>query len=99
MPVCPTRPAAGLTRGVGTRPRRPGRPQTRRRPRGARGGRYLADTPAVARGSYIDPRVTDRYEQDKTIASLRGDLGASSDFGQLATKGRAERAVLRLLAR
>jgi hypothetical protein len=27
-----------------------------------------------------------------------GDLGASSDFGQLATEGRAERAVLRLLA-
>jgi DNA topoisomerase IB len=59
---------------------------------------YLGDTPAVARGSYIDPRVTDRYEQGKTIAPVLGDLGASSDFGQLATEGRAERAVLRLLA-
>jgi DNA topoisomerase IB len=59
---------------------------------------YLGDTPAVARASYIDPRVTDRYEHGMTIASVLGDLGASSDFGQLATEGRAEAAVLRLLA-
>jgi DNA topoisomerase I len=59
---------------------------------------YLGDTPAVARASYIDPRVTDRYEHGMTIVSVLGDLGASSDFGQLATEGRAEAAVLRLLA-
>ncbi len=59
---------------------------------------YLGDTPAVARASYIDPRVADRYEHGKTIASVLGELGSSSDYGQLATEGSAERAVLRLLA-
>jgi DNA topoisomerase IB len=59
---------------------------------------YLGDTPAVTRSSYIDPRVADRYEHGKTIASVLGELGASSDYGQLATEGGAERAVLRLLA-
>jgi len=59
---------------------------------------YLGNTPAVARASYIDPRVISRYAEGKTIASVLGDLGADSDFGDLATRGRAERAVLRLLA-
>jgi DNA topoisomerase IB len=59
---------------------------------------YLGNTPAVARASYIDPRVISRYEQGRTIASALGDLGKDSDFGDLATRGRAERAVLRLLA-
>jgi DNA topoisomerase IB len=58
---------------------------------------YLGNTPAVARASYIDPRIIDRYENGVTIAAALGDLGASSDFGQLATQGRAERAVLRVL--
>ena len=57
----------------------------------------LGNTPAVARASYIDPRIIDRYENGVTIAAALGDLGASSDFGQLATQGRAERAVLRVL--
>ena len=59
---------------------------------------YLGNTPAVARASYIDPRVIERYEQGHTIAAVLGDLGKDSDFGDLATRGRAERAVLRLLA-
>lgn len=36
--------------------------------------------------------------QGHTIAAVLGDLGKDSDFGDLATRGRAERAVLRLLA-
>jgi DNA topoisomerase IB len=59
---------------------------------------YLGNTPAVARASYIDPRVISRYEQGRTVASVLGDLGKDSDFGDLATRGRAERAVLKLLA-
>lgn len=59
---------------------------------------YLGNTPAVARASYIDPRVIEVYERGKTIASVLGDLGATSEFGQLATQGEAERAVLRMLA-
>ena len=59
---------------------------------------YLGNTPAVARASYIDPRVIIRYQEGRTIASALGDLGKDSDFGDLATRGRAERAVLNLLA-
>jgi DNA topoisomerase IB len=58
---------------------------------------YLGNTPAVARASYIDPRIIEEYDQGKTIASALGELGASSEFGQLATEGRAERAVLRIV--
>jgi DNA topoisomerase IB len=59
---------------------------------------YLGNTPAVARASYIDPRVIDLYQDGCTIASALGELGKDSDFGDLATRGRAEKAVLDLLA-
>jgi DNA topoisomerase IB len=59
---------------------------------------YLGNTPAVARASYIDPRIIEEYERGETIAAALGDLGANSDFGQLATQGPAEGTVLRLLA-
>jgi DNA topoisomerase IB len=58
---------------------------------------YLGNTPAVARGSYIDPRVIARYEEGVTIASSLADLGKGQEFGDVATKGHAERAVLALL--
>jgi len=60
---------------------------------------YLGNTPAVARASYIDPRVIGLYEDGSTIASVLGDLGKDRDFGDLATWGRAETAVVKLLAR
>jgi len=31
---------------------------------------WLGDTPAVARGSYIDPRVIDRYTSDGQLAAI-----------------------------
>jgi DNA topoisomerase IB len=58
---------------------------------------YLGNTPAVARASYIDPRVIERYEDGVTIRRALGELGASTEFGELATEGRPETAVLRLL--
>jgi len=58
---------------------------------------YLGNTPAVARASYIDPRVIARYEEGDTIASALADLGKGQGFGDAATHGRAERAVLDLL--
>jgi DNA topoisomerase IB len=58
---------------------------------------YLGNTPAVARASYIDPRVITLYEQGITIAPALPDLGKGRDFGDVATKGHAERAVLRLI--
>ena len=58
---------------------------------------YLGNTPAVARASYIDPRVISLYERGTTIAPALGRLGQHSEFGELATQGAAEAAVLRLL--
>jgi DNA topoisomerase IB len=58
---------------------------------------YLGNTPAVARASYIDPRVIELYEQGVTIAPALRDLGRDAEFGELATQGNTERAVIRLL--
>ncbi len=60
---------------------------------------YLGNTPAVARASYIDPRVIELYESGITIAPALRDLGRNSAFGDLATRGAAERAVVRMLTR
>jgi DNA topoisomerase IB len=59
---------------------------------------YLGNTPAVARASYIDPRVITQFEAGVTIASSLADLGKDQEFGDVATKGHAERAVLTLLS-
>ncbi len=56
---------------------------------------YLGNTPAVARASYIDPRVFDRFEDGESVAGALGRLGA--DDGAPAIQGPIERAVLRLL--
>jgi DNA topoisomerase IB len=61
--------------------------------------RYLGNTPAVARASYVDPRVVEAYEKGRTIARALTELGAEADFGQLATHGGVERAVISLLRR
>jgi len=53
---------------------------------------WLGDTPAVARGAYIDPRLISRYESDGGLANvpvLPPALPASTD---------AEAAVAALLA-
>jgi DNA topoisomerase IB len=57
----------------------------------------LGNTPAVARRSYIDPRVFDSYLSGRTISGAieaMGDLDVSSD----RVRNRVERAVLELLA-
>jgi DNA topoisomerase IB len=59
---------------------------------------YLGNTPAVARASYIDPRVIELYEAGDTIVSALGELGRDGHFGDLATRGQAESAVVKLLA-
>jgi DNA topoisomerase IB len=58
---------------------------------------YLGNTPAVARASYIDPRVIDLYERGITIEPALSDLGKNRDFGELATRGPAEQAVVEIL--
>ncbi len=51
----------------------------------------LGDTPAVARSSYIDPRILEQND----LARLRGLNGAN--LNDTASRRRAERAVIRLL--
>ena len=58
---------------------------------------YLGNTPAVCRSSYIDPRVIDLYDDGFTVATSLERLGAEGEFGQPATHGMVEAAVLRLL--
>lgn len=58
---------------------------------------YLGNTPAVCRSSYIDPRVLDLYDDGTTIAASLERLGADASYGQPATHGQVEAAVLRLL--
>ncbi|MEU8118149.1 DNA topoisomerase IB [Spirillospora sp. NPDC049024] len=58
---------------------------------------YLGNTPAVARASYIDPRIIELYEEGTTIAPALGRLGVDVAEGELATQGPVEQAVLDLL--
>jgi DNA topoisomerase I len=60
---------------------------------------YLGNTPTVCRKSYIDPRVIDLYHDGLTIAPDLEQLGADAAYGELATRGAIEAAVLRLLER
>ncbi len=55
---------------------------------------YLGNTPAIARSSYVDPRVIDLYEDGVTIASTVRRSFATADERQVAL----ERAVSRMLA-
>jgi DNA topoisomerase I len=59
---------------------------------------YLGNTPAVCRASYIDPRVFDRYRDGLTIGGALEELG-DVEYGEPATQGAIEEAVLDLLER
>ena len=54
---------------------------------------YLGNTPAIARSSYVDPRVIDLYEDGVTIESTVRRGFDSTDAQQAAY----ERAVRRML--
>jgi DNA topoisomerase IB len=54
---------------------------------------FLGNTPALARSSYVDPRVVDAFEEGRTIASTTRRRFKTADARQTAL----ERAVLRLL--
>jgi DNA topoisomerase I len=60
--------------------------------------RYLGNTPAVCRASYIDPRVFDRFRDGLTIGGALEELGEVA-YGEPATQGAIEEAVLDLLER
>ena len=54
---------------------------------------FLGNTPALARSSYVDPRVVDAYEEGKTVARTVRRRFDGADERQAAL----ERAVLKLL--
>ncbi len=56
---------------------------------------YLGNTPAVARNSYIDPRVFDRFDAGYTIGGVLEEIGDEGDLGTI--QGPTEEAVLALL--
>ncbi len=58
----------------------------------------LGNTAAVARGSYVDPRVVDAQESGHTIAYTLHRMG-SDDLSRPRVRASLERAVIRLLSR
>ena len=60
--------------------------------------RYLGNTPSVARASYIDPRVFDRFDGGLTIAGVLPELAGDRDAWP-DLQGAIERAVLDLIAK
>jgi DNA topoisomerase I len=57
---------------------------------------YLGNTPAVARASYVDPRVIDLFNDGATISPALA--ATDTDLSDGTTHGKIERAVLNLLA-
>jgi DNA topoisomerase I len=60
-------------------------------------GEVLGNTPAVARSSYIDPRVFDRYLSGRTIADELGEIDGQG-LDDERRRSQVEAAVLALLA-
>ena len=58
---------------------------------------YLGNTPAVARASYVDPRVVDLYDDGVTIARALGRAARDGEADRPILHGTVERAVLRML--
>ena len=58
---------------------------------------YLGNTPAVARASYIDPRVFDRFDAGLTIGGALAHLVVDDDIGAPAVQSPLELAVLDLV--
>ncbi|MEU1127208.1 hypothetical protein ABZ371_27395 [Streptomyces sp. NPDC005899] len=58
---------------------------------------YPGNTPAVARASYINPRVIECFQEGRTIAADLERLGEGGALGRPATHGPVEEAVRRLL--
>jgi len=62
---------------------------------------HLGNTPTVARSSYVDPRVVERFEEGRTILRALQDVdtaAAAPDMMDDASRAAVERAVVRLIA-
>ena len=60
--------------------------------------KYLNNTPAVCRASYIDPRVFDRFESGETIGPALERIERATDPGKFSDREKIEAAVLRLIS-
>jgi DNA topoisomerase-1 len=60
--------------------------------------KYLNNTPAVCRASYIDPRIFDRFESGETIAPRIERMERAADPGEFVDREKIEAAVLDLLS-
>ena len=58
---------------------------------------HLGNTPAVARASYVDPRVITQYENGHTIRRTITRTG-SDNLNRASVRARLERSVARLLS-
>ena len=59
--------------------------------------RYLGNTPAVAKSSYVDPRIVDRFLAGEAIVDSLPALGKDTATGHMATEGAVEKAVIAVL--
>ena len=60
--------------------------------------RYLGNTPAVCRSSYIDPRVFDRFQGGVTIGGVLPEFVEGVDADNASLQGAVEEAVIDLIA-
>jgi DNA topoisomerase I len=60
--------------------------------------RYLGNTPAVCRASYIDPRVFDRFREGLTIGGVLPTLVEEVEADNASLQGAVEEAVIDLIA-
>ncbi len=58
---------------------------------------YLGNTPAVAKASYVDPRVVDLFSDGITIAPVLAELGGAPTPEDAVAQEAVERAVLDML--
>jgi DNA topoisomerase-1 len=61
-------------------------------------GEYLGNTPAVAKASYVDPRLIDLYDDGATVLPALERAAGETDDESPYLHGTVERAVLRLLS-
>ncbi len=59
---------------------------------------YLGNTPAVARASYVGPRIIDHYDDGRTVLGALAQAGRDDSAEGPFLHGAVERAVLRLLS-
>lgn len=57
----------------------------------------LGNTPAVARSSYVDPRVIDRFDSGWTIGACLADVGGREAFDEISRRGPLDAAVRDLI--